>query len=406
MNSRSASEIGNSARRSRRTRLKLTPAVAVIVLASMIGSVGSVAVASGSTDTHGASAVHATVKPRAALSLAALMKELLNPASLPFAKPNQKFKPGVHHVAVISADVAGAGAATLIPFIDQAIKAIGWPVPKTGNGNLSPTTESSLIEQAVNAHVQGIILISITSATVSTALQLANAKHIPVVCANCGPNNGPGAVPGVIESGGSSVLQGEAQGAYVASQLQSTGGNVVAFNDNEFYQDTVQIGAAVQAINEYCSKCTVEEENTNTTEVFTPGVPFFAAFLASNPVNSVQWIITPYDPAAAPFATEAEQEGRTEINFMGYGGLPPFIGMIQAGSPPGAKADILVPIPYESWAAVDLLARAISHLKLWNANDLPAAIYDQANYKNFSLTAPFLNPPFNYQAFFRAQWER
>jgi ribose transport system substrate-binding protein len=391
--------------RGHRMRVKFTPAVVVVVLASMIAGVGGVAVASGSTNTGRSAGVHATVKPND-LTLSQLMKELLNPASLPFAKPNQKFKPGKHKVAVISADVAGAGAATLIPFIDAAIKAIGWPVPKTGNGNLSPTTESSLIEQAVNGGAKGIILIAVTSSAVSAALQLAKAKHVPVVCANCGPNNGPGAVPGVIESGGSSVLQGEAQGAYVAQQLLATGGNVIAFNDNEFYQDTVQIGAAVQAVNEYCSKCTVEEENTNTTEVFAPGVPFFAAFLAANPVNSVQWIITPYDPAAAPFATEAQQEGRTEINFMGYGGLQPFVADIQAGSPVGAKADILVPIPYESWAAVDLLARAISHLKLWNANSLPAGIYDQSNYKQFNLTAPFLNPPFNYQAFFKAQWER
>jgi ribose transport system substrate-binding protein len=287
--------------------------------------------------------------------------------------------------------------------VQQAITAIGWTAPATYDGQFSASTASGDMETAINNGAQALILISITPSTVASALQLAQSKNVAVVCILCGPPSTFSAFPGIVGVEPSPANIGIAQADWVIVNSKGTA-KVWVYEDQEFAETIAQTAAAEATIRTKCGGCQLHIAQTQAGDEQQPGIPVLAGVLAANPKGTINDIIAPYDGAAANFATFAAQDGRPEINFVGYAGLPDMFDEIAEGTPPGAKATVSIPLPYMGWSAIDEVARLLDQQPTWNANNLNVALITRQNVNQFNATNPYVNPTFNFKAMFLKLW--
>jgi ribose transport system substrate-binding protein len=327
--------------------------------------------------------------------------QALSRQNVPFPFPTTSVRPGRHHIAIVAAGLAAFGTETLSTYLQQAVQAVGWTAPPTYDGQFLPTVQSGLIEQAVQNGAQALILEAINPNAVSNAIALANSKKIPIVCINCGPLT----PKGMINVEMSPQKTGTAQADYVIAQSNGTA-KVWVYDDMEFAESALQIKTAVGVLQAKCPGCQVHEVQMLTANVRQPGIPVFSSVLSANPTGSIDWVLTYSDTAALPFATLAQQEGRTEIKFIGFQAAPTYVAAMAAGNPAGAQASIAIPIPFFAYAAMDELARTFRGQQLWRASQLPVGIIDKSDLSRFDLSQPFIRPGFNFIARFEKLWGR
>ncbi len=387
----------------RRRRWLLTAAGtgAVVLLAAACSSNSSSS--SSSPPASGGSSSSATTPAGVTQANAALGTILKT--SVPMDKPTTSVKPGTHKIAVIAVGLATPGASDTAVLVQKAIKDIGWTAPPTYDGKFLPTTASGDIETAINQGDQAIVLVSVTPSTVASALQLAHSKKIPVVCILCGPPSTFSSFPGVVGVEPSPQKVGEAQADYVISKTNGTG-KIWVYEDAEFPFTLAQNQTALATIKSLCPGCTTHITQMKAGDEQQPGIPVLAGVLSANPKGSIDWIIAPYDNAAAQFSTFLQQKGRTEIGVVGYAALPVFFDQIQAGSPPSAQATVSIPLPYMAYAAVDELARMLDNQPTWDANNLAVSLVTRDNYSQYQASAPWVAPGFDVSGFFRKLWGR
>ncbi len=351
-----------------------------------------------------ASSAGASAKSQAA-ELAALRTTVaaLQKTQVPEAKPTTPVTPGSHQVAVISVGQSTPGASNTALAVQAAISAIGWTAPATYDGQFSAATASGDMETAINNGAQALILISLTPSTVASALQLAASKDVAVVCILCGPPSTFAAYPGIVGVEPSPAAIGDAQADWVIVNSKGTA-KVWVYEDNEFAETIAQTSAAISTLHSKCPKCQVHTAQTQAGDEQAPGIPVLAGVLAANPKGTINDIIAPYDGAAANFATFAAQDGRPEINFIGYAGLPDMFDEIAEGTPPGAKVTVSIPLPYMGWAAIDEAARLLNKQSTWNANNLGVALITRQNVNKFNATNPYVAPNFNFKSYFLKLW--
>jgi ABC-type sugar transport system substrate-binding protein len=397
-------------RNSRRTVGLLAVTALVALSAAACGSSGGSG-SSGSSSSAAASSGGGSAAVTAGLAKAkALLATLGSPSAIKFPGPTTAVNPGVHKVAVIAAGLGNPGASTLAPYTIQAIKAIGWTSPPVYDGKFTVSTEAQDIEDALNGGAQALFLIAITPSAVQSALAPALAKKMPVLCLDCGAPTDPGQLPGVTDVEDSTTLAGQLQAAYVT--VQSGGhGKVALFNDPEYPNVTDRFNAAVAALKVYCPDCTVTTSSITLAQVLAPGVPAFVGYMTAHPKGTMGYVIAPYDGASGLWSTAAAQAGRTEIKFVGYAALPPFYGYISAGTPVGAAASVVIPVPYYGWAGVDLAARIFNNMPTWSAINLPDTLVTQANGSTFATFAKANGgvagfTPANFEANFEKLWGR
>lgn len=319
-----------------------------------------------------------------------------------FAKPNAPFNPGVHKAVVIASGLSTPGASTLAPFMQDALHAMGWSAPATEDGKFDPTTQAGLIQQAANDGVDAILLVSITPSNVSSALSFAKSKGIAIACAQCGPLTDSGIDQGIIGVESDPQAIGKAQADYAISKIGGKG-TIVVYNDKEFEVINAQATAALAEIKAKCPGCKVISEQMKAGDEQAPGVPVFAAVLDAHPTGTINYVIAPYDNAAAAFAKLAQQKGRNEIGFVSNAALPVIFDLIKAKNPAGAQASVTQPLPYQGWAAVDEVARVVNKKPTWDAQKLPVGLVTQENAADFG-NSPYTQPTFDMQSYFKQQW--
>ncbi len=384
--------------RRRRWLLAAAGTGAAVLLATACSSNSSASSASPGSGRSSAPATSSAGVAAANAALAAITR-----TSVPMDKPTTPVKPGSRKVAVIAVGLATPGASDTARLVQAAIKDAGWTAPPTYDGKFLPTTASGDIETAINQGDQAIVLVSVTPSTVASALQLAHSKNIPVVCILCGPPSTFSQFPGVVGVEPSPQKVGEAQADYVISKTKGTG-KIWVYEDAEFPFTLVQNQTALATIKSLCPGCTTHVTQMKAGDEQQPGIPVLAGVLAANPKGSINWIIAPYDNAAAQFSTFLQQKGRTEIGVVGYAALPVFFDQIQAGTPPSAQATVSIPLPYMAYAAVDELARMLDHQPTWDANNLAVSLVTRDNYSQYPSSAPWVGPGFDVSGFFKKLW--
>jgi ABC-type sugar transport system substrate-binding protein len=390
-----------SGRRTRRWPAIAASAAVIALLSAACGSSG------GGPGTRGAPApappppASSSASSQVTAAKAALAKILRT--SVPMAKPAGPVSVGTHKVAVIAVGLATPGASDTAVYVQDAIKLAGWTAPPTYDGKFLPATASGFIETAVNAGDQAIILVSVTPSTVSSALQLAHSKKVPVVCILCGPASTFSQFPGVIGVEPSPQNVGTAQAQYVVAQSSGTA-KVWLYEDAEFPFTQAQNLTAVSVMKSECPGCQVHIVQMKAGDEQVPGIPVLSGVLSANPKGSISYIIAPYDNAAAQFSTLLQQKARTEIGVVGYAALPVFFDQIKAGTPPSAQATVSIPLQYMGFAAVDEAARLLAGKPTWDANSLAVSLVTRTNYQQYSASAPWVSPGFNVPSYFSKLW--
>lgn len=378
-----------------RRRRPFVLAVGVVVASLVMAACSSSSGGSGTTSSASASSSDAVTAAQAAVAI-------LGKPSVTMVKPTDKVVPGSRKVAVVAVGLATSGASDTARIVQQAIKNAGWTAPPTYDGKFTPTVESGYIQNAISAGDEAIILVSVTPSTVASALQLAATKKIPVVCILCGPSSTFSQFPGVIGVEPSPENVGTAQAQYVIAKSNGKA-NIRVYEDNEFPFTTAQTTAAINTF-KGCSGCTLNIVQMKAGNELVPGVPVLAGVLEANPKGKIDYIVAPYDGAAAAFSTFLQQKGRTEIQVVGYAALPVFVTQISAGTPPSAKATVSIPLPYMAYASVDQAARILAGSATWHSDQLGVSLLDKDNASQYPPNATWTNPGFDVQSYFKSLW--
>lgn len=325
--------------------------------------------------------------------------------SATFPQPSDNVTPGNRKIGVIAAGLATIGASATAQYVQEAIKAIGWSAPPTYDGKFQATVESGLIQQAVNGGVDALVLIAVTPSTVASAVNQALSKKLPIVCILCGPNPSEGVNGTIINVEPSPEKTGALQAAYA---IVKSGGNAKAliYHDDEYAFTKLQIDAAVAAL-KACSGCSVIEKQMKSGDQLKPGLPILSSVLTQNPKGSIDYLIAPYDSAAQPFVQLTHQLGRDEIQVVGYSATPNYASLIGAGNPPGAAADITIPLPYMGWSAIDLLARSLASQDLWSgADQMPVGLLTKDNFNDYPSDSQYLSPSGDFRTMYKGLWAK
>jgi ABC-type sugar transport system substrate-binding protein len=370
------------------------------LLAAACGSSGSTSPSTSGSSRAGSSGSGSSASGLAAAT--ALYNTGLKTTAT-FPGPTSSVKVNPEKVAVISVGQATVGASTTAIYVQQAIKAIGWTSPATFDGKFSATVASGLIEQAVNSGYKALVLIAITPSTVASAVNEAASKGIPIACILCGPDPSQGVNASIINVEPSPTALGSMQAAYPIVNGKGKG-TILIYADNEFAFTAVQIATAESYLKKNCPDCKVIDKQMTATEQLVPGIPILSSVLSQHPKGTIQYLIAPYDSAAQPFVELLHQDGRDEIQVIGYSATPNFADLIGAGNPPGAAADIPIPLPYMGWSSIDLLARALAKQSLWDASEMPVGLLTKANFSDYPKDSQFLAPAGNFRTKFLSLW--
>jgi len=318
---------------------------------------------------------------------------------LTFPKPpSGTYNPGVHKVAIISDGQAGVGDQQMSAFAQDAAKAIGWQASPTFDGQFSPNTIAQGVQQALNQGYDAIILASVDAASIRSAIDAAVAKGVPVACIMCENPTFKGKVMDATTEG---KPGGEALAAFIATTLNGKG-NVVGFDDKSFPIVGTRMAGIQDGLSKYCPACKWKLDQFPTTDLSKPGPPTWTGFLAANPPGSVQFVAGPYDFFSLPAAKTLQQSGRTDIQLSGFDSWSQWAQAIASGNPPSAAATIASPFQYCAWAAMDLVARAVTKQPTWDATTMPVAVVDKTNASQFS--TGYLVPPFDVPSMFKQMW--
>jgi ABC-type sugar transport system substrate-binding protein len=312
--------------------------------------------------------------------------------------PSGTFDPGVHKVAIISDGQGGVGDQQMSAFAQDAAKAIGWQASPTFDGQFSPSIIAQGVQQALNQGYDAIILASVDAASISSAVDAAVAKGVPIACIMC---QNPTFAGKVMDATTEGRPGGEALAAYIATTLNGKG-NVVGFNDKSFPIVATRMDGIKDGLSRYCPACNFKEDQFPTTDLSKPGPPTWTGFLAANPPGSVQFVAGPYDFFSMPAAKTLQQSGRTDIKLSGFDSWSQWAQAIASGNPASASATIAAPFQYCGWAAMDLVARAVTKQPTWDAATMPVAVVDKSNATQFS--TGYLVPPFSVPDMFKTAW--
>lgn len=305
--------------------------------------------------------------------------------------PEEPFDPGSAKMMIIPCGQVG-GCARNATAAEEACAEIGWDCT-TFDGKLTPSVQAEGIQQAVQQKFDAILLISIDSNAVKSAVSAADKAGISMVCLLCASTPGFPDIANVTTSG---LQDGDAMSWYIIQQTQGKA-NVVSLNDNAFEIVRNRVSSLEENLTERCSTCTIKKVDLATTDLAKPGPPVFTAALRADP--DVNWAAAPYD-AAVLNMTKATQQLNRDVPVSGWDGDPPVIEAIGSGEVAAATPG---PYIYMAWASVDQAARLVNDAEPWDAADMPVRLATKDNWEQFK-GGNWSPEGFDYEAVFKEIW--
>lgn len=314
-----------------------------------------------------------------------------------FPGPTTAFSPGHKKAMIIACGFEAPVCAQESNFALAALTQMGWQ-GSVQDGKLSPQTQSGLVNQAVLAGDNGILLYGIDVNTIKASIDGAISKHIPIECLAC--YSGALRDHGVTDVTTDFQTQGTMMGYYLVAANNGKA-KAVDFVDHAFPQTSLRT-AGVQQVLSQCSTCKLTVRQMSVSETAQPGPPTWTAFLSQNPPGTYTDAVALYDGAGAPMAKTLKSQGRTTPVVDGYDADPDIVTALATKSLPYGIT-IGEPLPYEAWAAVDLLGRAAAGKPLWNGGDaLPSVIISSSNASQYN--GKYFAPQGDWKAKFLKLW--
>lgn len=313
-----------------------------------------------------------------------------------FPQPPGPFDIGDHHVAIIMSGLSLTGELTVAPILEEAVKASGWSADPPLDGKDTPSVQAGLIEQAVQDHVDAILMAFISPANVSAAVATAQKAGIPIGCLKCGPDD----ISGIIRSAPSAQTVNDAFLTYMASLLKPDS-KVLYFYSDEF-ADIKELNSTLPAdLKQACPGCTFDQVKFTSSDLGTPGTPVFANALQSHP--DIDVVFVPYDPVGEVLSQLAAQAGRTEFKIVSQGGNAPMADYIKEGDPT-ANATVTWPWTYMAGNLVDNVGRQLAGVPTWDTETAPGAVLTKDNYDDLYGDGKYWNAPADYLKTLQQLW--
>jgi ribose transport system substrate-binding protein len=299
-----------------------------------------------------------------------------------------------------------SGCETPAQYAKQAATALGWHVTMF-DGQGSPRTENTGLLDAVAAGAKVIITVSVSPDLVQQGLKAAAQAHIPVVSVSNGtgsPNPAPASQPPYHYAVDVSVDYLAIGKAMADAVIADSGGtaNVLVMGDKEF----PSVNLTQQAILSELAKCTTCKVSpvvyfTSDTVATSLGQQT-VGYLQSHP--DVDYVISPYDPAAAVQVPAIQAAGLTsKVKLVSVVAAPENLAFIAQGRV--QFADTAEGNNYLGYAAVDQAIRLLKGQALFSPNgeNTPLALLQKSN---LPPTGQQWSPTFNFEQSFMSIWKK
>ena len=294
----------------------------------------------------------------------------------PAPAPKQKLK-----LALISCSSQLHGCVTPLIGAAAAAEALGWTTT-TFDGGGSPDAWNKVLLNAVSSGADAILFTSINPLLIQQGLEAAKNAHIPVISASSGSSdpNPSVAVPAgkawpLLDVSQSFVDTGRQMADWV---IKDSGGkaNVLVLTDKEYTSGVSQAGV-VDELNKRCPDCEISTFDFLGAEVGTKLANQTVGYLRSHP--NIDYIIAPYDPAAAAIVPVMAQSGMTNVKICSLLGDQQNLDFIRRGEI--QTCDAAYDNVYAGWAMVDQLIRYLNHQPFAQplGENTPSVLLDKSN---------------------------
>lgn len=322
-----------------------------------------------------------------------------------WAGPTEPVKPPSKSMklALISCSSALHGCVTPTIGAAEAAKALGW-TSQTFDGGGTPATANSVILNAVASGADAILFTSINPTLIQQGLNAAKKAGVPVISASSGSSEpNPTVKP---PSGSTWPLLDVSQsfvetGRQMADWIIKDSGekaNVLVLTDKEYSSGVSQAGA-VDEFTKKCPNCTLATINFTGTQVGTTLPGQVVGYLRTHP--EVEYVVTPYDPAAAAIVPEMLQAGQTSVKLCGLLGDQQNLEFIREEQI--QTCDAGYDNYYAGWAMVDQLLRDLAGQPLSKplGEEVPSVLLTKDNLPE---SGDDWKTPIPYQAEYEKLW--
>lgn len=314
--------------------------------------------------------------------------EFPGPTSGPAAQPHKT-------VWYLTCSFAGEGCDTAAQGAAAAGKALGWNV-KLVDGKFDPQVYARTVQEAIDQHVDGIIIDAIDASAIKGPIAAARAAGI--VVGSYDSNNTPSPTGVSFDVRVSFDKQGQDMAAYMIWQ---TNGKARPFilNSPEFKGTVVWTTAATKEFQD-CSTCKiVGQQDFTASSAPTTLPPLAVSQKQKNPDMNI--LLVPYDAAALPIIPSMLQAGiLNQVKVGVFNATTPTVALIRKGQETVAMAE---PQAWGAWAAMDNMNRALAGQPTVEEN-IPIRLITKANVDSIPEGKAWEGDSVDYQAAYQKIW--
>lgn len=282
--------------------------------------------------------------------------------------------------------------------LSEAASALGMSF-KICDGKFQPAVAAACVNSAVSAGAAGIIMDSVTTASVATAMQNAAAHKVPVLAVSAIGTNSAALAYGT--NGDEAAQAGAANWIVADSNGKATVLSTRVQDDTGALNDTA-VGS--KPVFDKCTGCKITFATYTSGTV--PGIPsLISSTLLRN--RGVNYGFPQFDFLVPLYVAGVRTAGMTgKLKIVSTNGVLSSMQMVKNG---GQDADIASNRNYSGWLAMDSMLRMIKGMPVPTNWQIPIRIFDKSNIGTIPLTEAAASTgewfgPLDYQASFKALW--
>nr|WP_281381755.1 sugar ABC transporter substrate-binding protein [Conexibacter arvalis] len=286
-------------------------------------------------------------------------------------------------IGIVTCSSQLSGCVSAADGIEEAARAAGF-TPRMYDGGGTPQKQNAAILDAISAGADVVATTAIDPNLVQQGLRAARRAGVLVVSGSNGidspnPVREPeaGKLGYAFDVAPDYAELGRKAAAWIIGDSDGKA-NVGLFSDRQFPSVIAFEEGLLEGL-EQCGDCTVSEPQTfNGTQVGTTLGNQTTGFLRSNP--DVDYVFSPYDPAAAAQVTAIAQAGMANrVKIVGVLGSQQNLEFIRQGQV--QAADAAYDNRYMGYMVVDGIIRTLARAPLFrpHGGNLPGVILDETN---------------------------
>lgn len=344
-------------------------------------------------------------QPKPTQSISEIITTEKNAVPPKWEGPTEAIKPPSksQKIALISCSAELHGCVTPLEGAAEAAKALGWSTT-IENGAGTSSTENKLILNGIAAGDTAIMFTSINPALIQEGMEAAKKAKIPVISASSGSSSpNPTIKPPagdawpLLDVAQNFVETGRQMADWVINDSKGKA-NVLVLTDKEYTSGVSQVGS-VDQFKKLCPQCKLATFNFTGTQVGTTLPQQTVGYLKTHP--EVEYVVIPYDPAAATIVPAMAQAGLTNVKVCSLLGDEQNLNFIRTGEI--QTCDAGYDQRYDGWAMIDQLMRYLAGKPFFKplGENVPEILLEKSN---LPAQGTDWHAPYDYQAEYKKLW--